>query len=199
MEAAVPVPDRITFSARDLQAAFGEISLTAASAQTEARPTPDRLGATLALSAAGSRLLWQGRQSNAADITLKARIDAPPEAVMRGAFDPRRSGLSIPQLTIRLETASALIQVSGPVRFDAGGMMSGRLEVHVVGAQDLPAYFSSLPAAAQPAANTFVGGVIALGTPATLEGRDAKVLVLRIDGGVVRMGPVALARIPPLF
>lgn len=199
LDAATPVPDRIAFSASDLQAAFGEIAITALSAQAEASPTPDGQGATLALSAAASRLLWQGRQTNAADITAKARIDAAPDAVMRGAFDPRKTGLSIPELTIRLETAGALIEVSGPVRFEASGLMSGELRVHIIGAEALPAYFRSLPAAAQPAANAFVGGILALGTPATFEGRDARALALRIDGGVVRMGPLALARIPPLF
>jgi len=199
LDTATPVPDRVAFNAEDLQAAFGEISITAVSTQAEAQPTPDRQGATLALSAAASRLLWQGQQTNAADITAKVWIDAPPDAVMRGTFDPRRSGLSIPELTIRLETEGALIQASGPVRFDASGLMSGKLTVRVAGAEALPAYFSSLPAAAQPAANAFAGGVLVLGAPATLDGRDAKALELRIDGGVVRMGPLALGRIPPLF
>ena len=199
LEAAAPVPDGITFSASDLQATFGEFAISAISTQAGAQPTPDRQGANLALSAAASRLIWQNQQTNAADITAKAWIDAPPDAVLRGAFDPRRSGLSIPELTIRLETEGALIQVAGPVRFDRSGQLSGRLEVHVVGAEALPAYFNSLPTIAQPAANTFAGGVLVLGTPATLDGRDAKALVLRIDGGVVRMGPLALGRIPPLF
>ena len=199
LDTATPVPDRMAFNAKDLQAAFGEIAITAISTQAEALPTPDRQGVTLALSAAASQLLWQGRQTNAADISARAWIDAPPDAVMRGTFDPRRSGLSIPELMIRLETAGALIQAAGPVRVDASGQLSGNLEVHVVGAEALPAYFNSLPAAVQPAANAFAGGVLVLGTPATLDGRDAKVLALRIDGGVVRMGPLALGRIPPLF
>ena len=199
LEAATPVPDGITFSASDLQATFGEFAITAISTQAGAQPTPDRQGANLALSAAASRLLWQNRQTNAADITAKAWIDAPPDAVVRGAFDPRRSGLSIPELTIRLETEGALIQVAGPVRFDRSGMMSGKVMVHIIGVEALPAFISSLPDIAQPAANAFAGGVLVLGTPATLDGRDAKALVLRIDGGVVRMGPLALGRIPPLF
>jgi len=198
-EVAEPVPDRVAFNAADLHASFGEIVVTAGTTQAEARPTPDQLGATLALTVAASRLLWQGRQSGAADITAQVWIDTPPDAVMRGAFDPRRSGLSIPELTIRLETGGALIQAAGPIRFDRSGQLSGKLEVHVVGADALPAYFLSLPAAAQPAAHAFVGGVLALGTPAKLEDRDAKVLTLRIDGGVLRMGPLVLARIPPLF
>jgi hypothetical protein len=199
LDTASPVPDRIAFSAKNLQTALGEIAVTALSMQAEALPTPDRLGATLSLNAFASQLLWQGRQTNAADITAKVWIDAPPDAVMNGTFDPRRSGLSIPELAIRLETGEALIQAAGPVRFDRSGMMSGELRVHIIGAEALPAFISSLPAAAQPAASTFVGGVLALATPATLDGRDAKMLALRIDGGVVRMGPVALAHIPPLF
>ncbi|MDH3194766.1 MAG: DUF2125 domain-containing protein [Hyphomicrobiales bacterium] len=199
LDAASPVPDRIAFNAGDVQATFGEIAVTANTTHAEASPTPDKLGARLALSAVASRLLWQGRQSDAADITAKAWIDTPPEAVMRGDFDPRRSGLSIRELTIRLEIDGALIQAAGPLRFDASGLLSGELDVHIIGAQALPSYFNSLPAGAQPVAHTFAGGVLALGTPATLEGRDAKVLALRIDGGVVRMGPLALAHIPPLF
>ncbi len=199
LDTATPVPDRIAFSASDLQAAFGEIAILAASTKVEAQQTPDRQGATLSLSAFASQLTWQGRQTNAADITVKAWIDAPPEALMRGDFDPRRTGLSIPELMIRLEIEGALIQASGPIRFDASGIMSGKLTVHIIGAEALPAYFRSLPAAAQPVVNAFVGGVLVLGTPATFEGRDARTLSLRVDGGVVRMGPLALARIPPLF
>ena len=199
VDVATPVPDRIAFDASDLQAVFGEIALTALRAQARAQPAPDRLGATVALTAAASRLVWQGRQTDAADIAANARVDAPPEAVINGAFDPRRSGLSVPELTIRLATEGAVIQVAGPLRFDRSGLLSGMLNVHVVGAETLPAYFESLPPIAQPAANAFVGGVLALGTPATLDGRDAKVLALRIDGGVVTMGPLALAHIPPLF
>ena len=199
LDAAVPVPDAIAFSASDLQAAFGEIAVTATSTQAEAQPTPNRLGANLAIKAAASRLLWQGRQTNAADITAKAWIDAPPDAVIRGTFDPRRTGLSIPELTIRLETEGALIQASGPVRLDRSGMMSGKITMHIIGVEALPAFIRSLPAVAQPAANAFAGGVLVLGTPATLDGRDAKALELRIDGGLVRMGPLSLGRIPPLF
>lgn len=191
--------DRIAFSARGLQVAFGEIAVTAGKAQTAARAMPDRQGAALVFSAAAARLLWQGRQTDAADITAEARINAPPDAVMGGAFDPRRAGLSIPEMTIRLETADALIEVSGPVRFNASGQINGKLKVHVVGADALPAFIRSLPDAAQPAANAFVGGVLALGTPVIFEGREAKVLVLAIDDSVVRLGPIALAHIPPLF
>ncbi|HSG95933.1 MAG TPA: DUF2125 domain-containing protein, partial [Afifellaceae bacterium] len=199
IEVATPVPNQVKFNASDLQAAFGGIAVTALGAQAEVKPTMDRLGAILAFNAATSRLLWQDRQSDAANVTAQVWIDAPPEEMMGGTFDPRRSGLSIPELTVRLETGEALIQASGPVRFDRRGVMSGKLEVHVVGAGSLPAYFKTLPAIAQPAANTFVGGLLALGAPAALDGRDGKVLTLRIDGGVVRMGPVALAHIPPLF
>jgi hypothetical protein len=199
LDAAMPVPDRIAANAVDLQATFGEIVVTALSTQAEAQPTPDKSGATLALNAVASRLLWQGRQTGAADITARAWIDAPPEAVITGTFDLRRSGLPIPELTIRLETEGALIQASGPVRVDRSGQLSGKITVHIIGVEALPAFIKSLPATAQAAANAFVGGVLALGTPATLDGRDAIMLALRIDGGVVRMGPVALAHIPPLF
>ena len=199
VDVATPVPDRIAVSASNMQAAFGEFAVLALNAQAETRPAPDRLGVTLALSTTASRLLWQGRKTDAADITANARIDAPPDAVMNGTFDPRRTGLSVHELTIRLQTEGALIQIAGPVRFDTSGMMSAKLDVHVAGAETLPAYFMTLPAPAQPAANAFVGGMLALGVPASLDGRDAKALALRIDGGVVRMGPVALAHIPPLF
>jgi len=199
LDSATPVPDRVAFSATDLQAALGGVAVTTGSTRAEAEPTPDKLGATLALTAVASRLLWQGRQTDAANITAQAWIDAPPDAVMRGVFDPSRTGLSIPDLTIRLATGDALIQVSGPVRFDRSGQLSGKITVHIIGVEALPAFISSLPAAAQPPANAFVGGVLTLGTPATLDGRDAKALALRIDGGVVRMGPVALLHIPPLF
>ncbi len=192
-------PERIAFSARDLQVAFGEIAVTAGKAQAAARATPDRQGVALVFSTAAARLLWQGRRTGAADITAEARIDAPPDAVMGGEFDPRRTGLSIPELTIRLETADALIVVSGPVRFNANGLMSGKLNIHIAGADALPAFIGSLPAAAQPPANAVVGGVFVLGTPVIFEGRKAKMLVLAIDGGVVRMGALTLAHIPPLF
>ncbi len=199
VDAATPVPDRIAFSARDLRAAFADLAVTAGRTLAEARPTADRLGAVLALSAAASRLMWQDRQSAAADLMATIRVDAPPAAVIGGSFDPRRTGLSMPELVLRLEAGEALVQLSGPVRFDRSGRISGKLQVHVVGENALPAYIGSLPAAARPAASAFVGGVLAAGAPTSLDGRDAKALALRIDGGVVRLGPVILARIPPLF
>jgi len=199
LDTATPVPERIAFAAEDLQAAFGEIAITAASTQAEASPTADRLGAAVSLTAAASRLLWQGRQTNAADIMAKARIDAPPEELLRGQFDPRRSGLSVRDLTVRLAADNAIVHIYGPVRFDRSGVLSGDLVLKVTGAESLPGLIASLPAAVQPAANAFFGGLIALAAPARLEGRQARALNVRIEGGVVRMGPLAVAHIPPLF
>ena len=115
--------------------------------------------------------------------------------------EPKASGAIADLLKAKAGMAASMtaFQASGPIRFDASGLISGKLTVHVVGAEALPNYFRSLPAAAQPVANAFAGGVLMLGTPTTLDGRAARALALRINGGVVRMGPLALGRIPPLF
>ena len=199
LDAAGPVARQAAFSASDLEAVSGEFAITAANARAEMSPTSDDQRTDLAFNAAATGLLWQGRRTGAADLSVKIRVDVPPEAIAGGAFDPRRTGLSLPEVTIRLQPEGAIIQASGPVSIDASGIMSGELQVHVVGAEALPAYFATLPAAAQPPANAFVGSVFALGRPATLDGLDARTVTLRIDDGALRLGPLALGRVPPLF
>jgi Uncharacterized protein conserved in bacteria (DUF2125) len=44
-----------------------------------------------------------------------------------------------------------------------------------------------------------VAGINALGKEAVLEGRKARAFPLRFSDGVVMVGPLKVARIPPLF
>jgi hypothetical protein len=64
------------------------------------------------------------------------------------------------------------------------------LTLRIAGTQDLPAFIAALPPEQQKLGNAVAGGLLAFGKASTLEGEPASEIVVDIDRGRAKVGPV---------
>lgn len=93
---------------------------------------------------------------------------------------------------LRLTQGSVVAQGQGDAALDASGYPGGTFDVTVV---DLGKLVEALGKQGVPG----LYGALALGKPATLDGRPAKTYAVRLDGGRLSVGPLTVGRLSPLF
>ncbi len=120
-----------------------------------------------------------------------AEVSMPPRALLSG-----RAGLQPPffarAIDVSLASGEARIGVAGEVNVDAEGILDGTVALKIAGSEGLPALIAALPAEIQKLANAAVGGMLAFGEPTTLDGEEATELVVEIEDGRARVGPVTV-------
>jgi hypothetical protein len=133
----------------------------------------------------------------AVDGHAAALLSVPPRMLLagRGGLQPP---LSLRGLDVLIASGEARLGVTGELSVDAEGVVDGTLTLRLSGAEALPAVIASLPPEQHKEANAVVGGLMAFGRPATLDGKPASELVLEIKRGKVQVGPVSvdLPRLP---
>jgi hypothetical protein len=188
-------PQGVSFAASDFsgELPFAELpqaNATAATASATLEPTSDGgTGATfafsqLALSIAETALPpFDGRGS--------AIFSVPPRALLAG-----RAGLQAPlsarAVNVVLSAGEARIQAEGDLSVDGEGILDGTLTLRIAGSEALPGFIAALPSEHQRAGNAALGGMIAFGTPTTLDGDKASELVVEIVRGRAKVGPVSI-------
>jgi hypothetical protein len=100
--------------------------------------------------------------------------------------------LSAQAVNVVLSAGEARIQGEGNVSVDAEGIVDGTLTLRIAGTEALPGFLAALPTEHQRAGNAALGGMIAFGTPTTLDGDKASELVIEIVRGRARIGPVEI-------
>ena len=188
-------PEDVSFESEDIAAELPvpQMPDAAAAARSAAGTlTPSAEGGSnvslvftdLALSGGGLTLpLVSGRAS--------AELSMPPRALVSG-----RGGLQPPLyargIDVSLASGNARIGATGEVAVDAEGVLDGTVALRIAGAEALPALIATLPAEAQKLANAAIGGMLAFGEPTTLDGEEATELVVEIEDGRARVGPVTV-------
>jgi hypothetical protein len=135
--------------------------------------------------------------------------DADIDFVLRGLndFSPKPWPTlfrEIQQASGRIEIRNARVQYgdtiavgSGSLTINPRGRLDGQLNMTVAG---LEAFINQVTAANQQRLGFGVQlGLGLLGGNKQLEGRPAIAVPLRIDDGVMRLGPLRIAEVPPLF
>ena len=99
---------------------------------------------------------------------------------------------------MRCRAAGRRFNVGGEISVDGDGVIDGQITLRVGGADKLPAVIAQLPPAWQKHGNAVAGGLFAFGKAATLDGEPASELIVEINRGTARIGPIefGLPRVP---
>ena len=129
--------------------------------------------------------------------TAAGELSVPPRALLAG-----RAAMQAPVwargIEIALQSGGAKINVGGEISVDGDGVIDGQITLRVGGADKLPAVIAQLPPAWQKHGNAVAGGLFAFGKAATLDGEPASELIVEINRGTARIGPIefGLPRVP---
>ena len=176
----------------------GSPLLSAKRLEFHLRPTPDTPPGTRNLDftaeAAGLAVpnLPPGRMS------LEATAFSLPEHMARNAPEMLRGwqanggrlGLSL----LRVESDRFLARLSGSLGLDAAGRPEGRITAEVAGLDRLVSGSGSWGVW-----STLAPALLLAGKPAKVEDRSGVSLELNAEHGAVRLGPVRLATLPPVY
>jgi len=124
-----------------------------------------------------------------------SELSVPLRALLLGRL---QAPITSRNINVALQSGGARLTAAGEMAVDAEGVLDGTMTVVIAGTEALPAFIQALPDAWQKIANVVVGGMFVFGKPTTLDGQPASELVLEVDQGNARIGPVefTLPRVP---
>jgi len=166
-------------------------SVAARSAAGTLVPAEDG-GTNADLSFAQLALSADGTTFPAFDGQASGWLSVPPRALLAG-----RAGLQAP-FSARLIDGSfshgeARLDAAGEVSIDEEGILDGVITLRIAGTEALPALIAALPPEQRKLGNKVVGGMIAFGSPTSLDGRPASELHVEIERGKAKVGPVTVS------
>lgn len=193
-------PQAVSFDAEDFAAELPMpdllASVAARSAAGTLAPAEDG-GSDADLSFTQLALSLAGTTFPAFDGRASAWVSVPPRALLAG-----RAGLQAP-LSARLiggsfASGDARLDADGDISIDEEGVLDGVITLRIAGAEALPGFIAALPPELQKRANQVIGGMIAFGSPTSLDGTPGSELRVEIERGKARVGPVTvtLPRLP---
>jgi hypothetical protein len=126
-----------------------------------------------------------------------SEISVPLRALLLGRVDVLAPATAR-NIDVALQSGGARLTASGEMAVDAEGVLDGKMTVVIAGAEALPEFIAALPDQWEKIANVVVGGMFVFGRPTTLGGQPATELLLEVDHGNARVGPVEfeLPRVP---
>lgn len=191
-------PDGITVALREAAAAWRDAAVEAPQAELRLSAA-DGGGATdIAGMLRGAAARLGGSALPVFDADLEARLDQPPQALLAG-FDPRRSGLAVGDLMLRLRAGGVTAETRGALDVDGDGLATGRLTLSLGNVDALPALVAALPPQSRGTGSALAGALLAFGRPAELDGAPAKEIDIDIVRGAVTVGMIGVGRLPPLW
>ena len=188
-------PAQLEAAATELKGAFegGSFAIPAAAATV----SPAVEGSShVHITADDSVFAEAGSTTAPVDATLSAVVSQPPERLLTGRFPPAGAELRVSDLVMTLSGGGVDLQAAGELTVDGDGLPSGTVAVRIAGAEQLPAFLATLPERARALGNAAAGALMAMGQPATLDGKPAREVVFEIDRGEMRFGMLTLGRIP---
>ncbi len=193
-------PRDVSFDATDVLASFAleNSDPAVAAASTSGTLAPSDAGGTdAAITFTDLTLSADGAIFPPVSGSASGHVSLPPRALISG-----RAALQMPlsanNVKVSLERGEARLQALGDVAIDAEGIVDGTITLRIAGAEALPAFIAALPPKRQQIGNAIAGAIFAFGQPATLDGEEASELVVEIERGEARIGPVeiTLPRLP---
>ncbi|MEO0546898.1 MAG: DUF2125 domain-containing protein [Pseudomonadota bacterium] len=120
----------------------------------------------------------------------------PFEVWARNGFD-----LTIDQLQLETQNdrgEDGLLHISGLLRVDMDGLVSGTLQIAIANPQALQDWAGALPPQAAQGMGVVTQAVSGMGKLAEVAGRDARSIEVRLDQGAIKLGFITLGQVPPL-
>jgi len=193
-------PRNASFDATDVLAKFalGNSDPAVAAARTSGTLAPSDAGGTEA-EIAFTDLIFSADGANFPPVSGSAsgHVSLPPRALLSGRA-ALQAPLSANNVELSLESGEARLEALGDVAIDAEGIVDGTITLRIAGADALSAFIAALPPERQQIGNAVAGAIFAFGQPVTLDGEEASELVVEIERGEARIGPVeiTLPRVP---
>lgn len=181
--AELPVPD------------FVDATVQAGSAEGTLSPSGDG-GTDATLAFTGLALAANGTALPPFNGTLAARLSVPPRAILAGRA-ALQAPLSARDVRISLTSGAGRLDAEGELSVDAEGIMDGAITLRIAGGEALADFIAALPAERRQLGNAVVGGMLAFGQATTVDGKPASELLIEIERGRARIGPVDF-RVPRL-
>ncbi len=88
---------------------------------------------------------------------------------------------------------------SGPLTIDENGLVSGNVKIGIADPKAIGAWAKKVDQRLQQAVSGIGQAVAGMGKADTIDGQEMRTIVVTLDQGVLRLGFIQLARIPPLF
>jgi hypothetical protein len=127
--------------------------------------------------------------------TLRTEIAADAREILRGAYDPLADGFALTDLALTLGDGNFRVAADGELSVDPEGTANGELRVRIAGFEALPAFIASLPEDLRRPASAAIGGFMAIGGTAEIDGEPAREVTLEIEDGEARIGFISLGKV----
>jgi hypothetical protein len=179
-------PRSVGFDASNVSAKIPHATLAADRASGALAPSGDG-GTDAEISFSGLALPPGDAPFPPVDGHVSAELSPPPRTLLSGRIEPPIAARAI---DVSLESGDARLQAVGEVALDAEGVLDGAITLRIAGAEALPALIAALPPERQKLGNAVAGAIMAFGRPTTVDGRQGSELLLEIDNGRAKVGPV---------
>ena len=113
-----------------------------------------------------------------------------------GGGSAKGGGIDLTRLTLFLGPAS--ISASGPLTLSSAGLLSGTLNVRLVGLDQLPDIAEGIRQGSRDRVAQIVAAISAFTKPVKTEEGEARETVLTVVNGTVMVGLIPVGKIPPL-
>jgi len=128
-------------------------------------------------------------------LTLRSEIAAEPRDILLGRYDPLANGFALTNIALAVSDGNFYVEADGELSVDPEGVANGELTVRIAGFEAMPAFIASLPEDLRRTASAAVGGFMAIGGGARIDGREAREVTLNIEDGEARIGFINLGEV----
>jgi hypothetical protein len=194
-------PSSVSFDSEDVLASFalagaGDPRIAATQAAGTLEPSEDG-GTAATVSFADLAISTDITSLPPISGTASGIISAPPRALLSGSAG-LQAPLSAHAIQVTLTSGGATMQLEGDLAVDAEGIVDGALTLRIAGAEALPTFVAALPEEQRQIGTAAAGALFIFGRPTTLNGEPASEILIEVERGMARVGPVEmpLPRLP---
>lgn len=188
-------PRSTRFDATAFIATAQEAQIKAEALTTSIAPGKEDGSSRVTADAKGFSVTAEGSTTLPVTLSLRSNLAAPPRDILLGEYDPLVSGFSLSDVALRVSDGTFRIAADGELSVDADGVANGELRVRIAGFEALPAFIASLPEKARRPASAAIGGFMAIGGPAKIDGKAAREVTLDVEDGKARIGFISLGHV----
>ena len=188
-------PSSTRFDATALAVTAPEASVTAESMTAGVMPGSEDGLSEIAAHAEGFSVTTAGSTTLPVTLTLGSKIAAEPRDILLGRYDPLANGFALTNIALAVSDGNFFVEADGELSVDPEGVANGELTVRIAGFEAMPAFIASLPENLRRPATAAIGGFMAIGGGARIDGREAREVTLNIEDGEARIGFINLGDI----
>ena len=183
------------FDAAALKVTAPEATITAEAMNAGVAPGSEDGLSEIEAHADGFSVTTNGSTTLPVTLTLRGEIVAEPRDILLGRYDPLANGFALTDITLAVSDGNFDIEADGELSVDPEGIANGELKVRIAGFEAMPAFIASLPEDLRRLASAGIGGFMAIGGAARIDGREAREVTLDIEDGEARIGFIRLGEV----